>query len=99
VDLADLDGGEQVEVGQQRREALGEHRLTRPGRTFEEEVVTASSGHLDTPARQRLAADVGEVTGVRPDRPTAGATQVLVKRRLIELVGQLRAREHRHALT
>jgi len=52
-------------VGLQRREdprqPAREHRLSRPGRPAEKDVVSARSGELEGAARAFLAANVGEV--------------------------------------
>ena len=61
VDAGDgqrLLGGERRE---QPGQALGQHGLARPGRPDHEEVVAPGRGHLERPATDRLAPDVGQV--------------------------------------
>src|SRR5579885_441482 len=61
VDAGDLERGGVVERRQDAREAAGEHRLARPGRPDEEQVVGTGCGDLEGAAGPLLTAHVGQV--------------------------------------
>ena len=63
VDHRHLDRFIQRERRQDRRQAAGEHGLARAWRPNEQHVVAPGRGHLESPPRMRLPADVGEVAG------------------------------------
>jgi hypothetical protein len=66
VDGADFDRLVISERRQDPREALGEHRLPRPGRADQEDVVPARGRDLERALRGELSTDVGEVElGIR----------------------------------
>ena len=58
------------ELGQDRGEPPGEHRLAGAGRADHQEVVTAGRGDLERAPRLRLTADLGEIGSRR--RPRRG---------------------------
>ena len=60
-----------IEVGQQRRQPRGEHRLAGAGRPEQVDVVPAGRGDLHRLHRIRVADDVGEVAGSRRAAPRA----------------------------
>ena len=61
VDPADLDRLAPGERRQDPRQSLGQHRLARPRRPDEQQVVAAGRRHLDRPPADPLAPDVGQV--------------------------------------
>jgi hypothetical protein len=56
-----LEGVVARQLGQDRRQAFGQHRLARPGRSGEEQVVTARRSDFDGAASGGLAHHVEEI--------------------------------------
>ena len=81
VDAGDLERGLEVERGQDRGEAAGEHRLADAGRADEEQVVCAGRGRGEREPGVGEAAHVDEVEGfvgvgvVRPGSGSGGSGQ------------------------
>ena len=71
ADRTHLEAGDGIEVGQQRREPRGEHRLAGAGRPEQVDVVPAGRGDLHGLHRIRVADDVGEVARFVGRRPRA----------------------------
>jgi hypothetical protein len=87
VDSRHLEGVIGLEQRQDPRQSSCEHRLPRPRRPAEEDVVPARCGQLERAARPLLPADVCEVG------PGSGAVPVRRQRRLgpqLELAAQVR---------
>ncbi len=72
VDRGDLQGGFVVEVGEQRREAFGEHRLATAGWAGEADVVTAGGADLEYLPRFGLPAYVSQVELAAPGTGAGG---------------------------
>src|SRR5213080_5237455 len=76
VDGGDLQSGAVIEVGEQRWQAFGEHRLSAARRAHETDVVTACRADLQDLAALGLPANIGQVeltaAGPRTRRQAVG---------------------------
>ena len=61
VDLGGLEGLGEGQVGENRRQPLGQHGLARAGRADQDDVVTAGGGDFEGAFDVLLAFDVVEV--------------------------------------
>ena len=82
VDARGLDRFAGDQLGQDRRHALGEHRLAGAGRAEHQEIVRAGGGDGDGPLGHLLPADVGEVDVVAP---STGRTIRRARRRRLDV--------------
>ncbi len=85
-----------IEIGKQPRQPTRQHRLASARRPNEEQVMTTSSGHLESEPRHRLTPHISQVvhrrqrlsapahrriSSARPHRPTSEHLHQLTERR------------------
>ncbi|HZL48781.1 MAG TPA: hypothetical protein VFC30_07190 [Solirubrobacteraceae bacterium] len=73
VNTQDIDGLVMIQRRQDRRQTLSQHRLARPGRPHQHQVVSAGRGDQERLHRLALALHIGQVQGGTRSRRLRGA--------------------------